>query len=154
MFEKYGPVVRIAPNELAYASADAWREILGHNPKGEEAGKYTPFYKVSEAMPSNVINENRERHAVLRRNLAHGFSDRSMRAQEPLIKGYIDMMINGLRERSAQGMKALDMAMWFNFATFDVSSPPCHDSTRLAVRRHGEKKAHQMPLGVSVLDHW
>ncbi|CAN8104814.1 unnamed protein product [Discula destructiva] len=120
MFERYGPVVRIAPNELAYAYADAWKEIVGHNPKGEENSKFTPFYRPDANMPQDLISADRELHGKLRRQLAHGFSDRSMREQEPLIKGYIDMLMSGLRNHCENGKEALDMCMWYNFTTFDV----------------------------------
>lgn len=122
LFEKYGPVVRVAPNELAYADADAWKEILGHNPKGEENGKFQGFYRPSDDMPQDLISADRELHGKLRRQLAHGFSDRSMREQEPIIKGYIDMLMKRLRENCLGGKEALDIVAWYNFTTFDVSS--------------------------------
>lgn len=124
LFEKYGPVVRIAPNELAYASGDAWKDILGHNPRGEEVGKFTPFYRPSDKMPQDLISADRELHGKLRRQLAHGFSDRSMRKQEPIIKSYIDLLMQRLRENSDGGKQPLDMCMWYNFTTFDVSVLP------------------------------
>lgn len=34
LHEEYGPVVRIAPDELAFAGPDAWKDIYGtHNGK-------------------------------------------------------------------------------------------------------------------------
>ena len=32
LHEKYGEIVRIAPNELSYISASAWHDIYGHHP--------------------------------------------------------------------------------------------------------------------------
>lgn len=121
MFDQYGPVVRVAPNELAYADAAAWKDIAGHNPKGDENGKWDPFYRPVPDVPQGIISADRHTHGVLRRQLAHGFSDRSMREQEPIIKAYVDLLMTRLRERCANGEKPLDMASWFNFTTFDVS---------------------------------
>lgn len=121
MFERYGPVVRIAPNELAYADPCAWRDIAGHNPKGEENGKWIEFYRPDAAMPQNLISAERELHGQLRRQLAHGFSDRSMREQEPIIKSYIDLLVRRLKENCKGGLASLDMCQWYNFTTFDVS---------------------------------
>ncbi|KAG8158063.1 hypothetical protein KVR01_011824 [Diaporthe batatas] len=120
LHKKYGPVVRIAPNELAFANASAWKEILGHNPKGEECGKWVPFYRPVPEAPDNIISAERQKHGIIRRQLAHGFSDKSMREQEPIIRSYVDLLMKRLRENCAGGQKPVDMTAWFNFTTFDV----------------------------------
>jgi len=43
----YGPVVRIAPWELSYASAQAWKDIYTGSPNPKSGAK--------EPMPSNVV---------------------------------------------------------------------------------------------------
>lgn len=119
LHEKYGDVVRVAPDELAYSNAAAWKDIMGHHP-GEEMGKSRIFYRPVEASPINIVNADRDDHSVLRRQLAHGFSEKSMREQEPVIKGYIDLLIRRLHENCARGAKAVDLGAWYNFATFDI----------------------------------
>ena len=52
--------------------------------------------------------------------MAHGFSDRSMREQQPLIKGYVDLLVQRLAENGDGGRRAVDVAAWYNFTTFDV----------------------------------
>lgn len=42
LHEKYGPVVRFAPNEITYISAQAWKDIYGHR-KGQEQSE-SPTY--------------------------------------------------------------------------------------------------------------
>lgn len=120
MHKKYGPVVRIAPDELSFTDSSAWKEILGHNPKGEECGKWVPFYRPVPEAPDNIISADRQKHGIIRRQLAHGFSDRSMREQEPIIKSYVDLLFRRLHENCAGGAKPLDMTAWYNFTTFDV----------------------------------
>jgi hypothetical protein len=44
MHLKYGPVVRIAPDELAYIDSEAWKDIYGQRPGKEEVPKDPPFY--------------------------------------------------------------------------------------------------------------
>lgn len=120
MHKKYGPVVRVAPDELAFADSSAWKDILGHNPKGEECGKWVPFYRPVPEAPDNLISADRQKHGIIRRQLAHGFSDRSMREQEPIIRSYVDLLMRRLRENCVGGRAPLDMTAWFNFTTFDV----------------------------------
>lgn len=117
LHNQYGDVVRIAPDELAYSSSVAWKEIMGHRTGEEELGKSKIFYRPVDASPVNIVNADREVHSVLRRQLAHGFSEKSMREQEPVIKGYIDLLIQRLHENCK---KPVDLAAWYNFTTFDI----------------------------------
>lgn len=117
LHNQYGDVVRIAPDELAYSSSAAWKEIMGHRTGEEELGKSKIFYRPVDASPVNIVNADREVHSVLRRQLAHGFSEKSMREQEPVIKGYIDLLIQRLHENCET---AVDLAAWYNFTTFDI----------------------------------
>lgn len=119
LHEKYGPVVRVAPNELVFAEAAAWKDIMGHRPGKEEVAKWMPFYRPLDGIPVDIVSAGREEHAQLRRQIAHGFSDRSMREQEPIIKSYIDLLVQRLGENLKKGMP-LDMTAWYNFTTFDV----------------------------------
>ncbi|KAK0611900.1 cytochrome P450 [Immersiella caudata] len=75
----YGPIVRIAPKELAFNDPEAWRIIYGH--KTEEFPK-----------------PNRAVHQQLLLQIALQFGDRSMREQEPMIGKYMDLLVKRLRE--------------------------------------------------------
>lgn len=121
LHKKYGEVVRIAPNELAFANPAAWKDIMGHRGPGEEElTKWQDFYRPVKDIPTDIVNAGREEHAALRRVLAHGFSDKSMRAQQPIIKGYVDLLIQRLKENCEEGKKKVNLMAWYNFTTFDV----------------------------------
>ncbi|KAL4877750.1 cytochrome P450 [Aspergillus karnatakaensis] len=129
----YGDVVRIRPNELSFTNPSAWTDIMGHR-SGPEMGKDPHFYSPVTVGPPNLANAPRAQHGVFRRLMAHGFSEQAMRAQEPLIRGYVDLLVRRLREHShshshshsdsdsgnENGEKAVDMAAWYNYTTFDV----------------------------------
>lgn len=127
MTDTYGPVVRIAPNELAFIEPQAWKDIYGHRSgslSGEEQmSKYRKFYNTI-GRPRSIINETDDNHALLRRQLAPGFSEKAMREQEPIIGGYVDLLIKRLKERcgvAADGEEQpLDLRTWYNWTTFDV----------------------------------
>ncbi|KAI1171137.1 cytochrome p450 monooxygenase [Nemania sp. FL0916] len=119
LHDEYGPVVRIAPHELAFIESQAWKDIYGHH-NTFEMSKDDSFYRpMGRRIPDAVITADRERHGVIRRQLSHGFSDRSMRDQEPIFREYVDLLIRRLDEL-AGGDKPLDMRAWFNYTTFDV----------------------------------
>ena len=48
LHRQYGPIVRVAPNELSYAAgADAWKDIYGHKKQGHaQPAKAKKFYGV------------------------------------------------------------------------------------------------------------
>lgn len=136
LVEKYGPVVRIRPDELLFTHPDAWKDIYSHQNgavvKGEEFGKFELFYQTRGVTPS-LLGETRGNHALIRRQLSHGFSDRTLRDQESIVKGYVDLLIQQLRERCIPVNKtdsekekllrsktAFDLRHWYNFTTFDI----------------------------------
>ncbi|KAI1123503.1 cytochrome p450 monooxygenase [Nemania abortiva] len=118
LHEEYGPVVRIAPDELAFIESQAWKDIYGHH--SYEMAKDDRFYRpMGKSVPDTIISADREQHGFLRRQISHGFSDRSMRAQEPIFREYMDLLVQRLTEHSKSG-EPLDMRAWLNFTTFDV----------------------------------
>lgn len=119
--KKYGPVVRVAPNELAFADADAWKDIMTQKTGVPEVRKWADFYTPREPHPVSIMYAPTEIHAGIRRNMAYGFSERSMREQEPIMHKYIDLLIRRLKEKCAtEGDKPVDLTAWFNFTTFDL----------------------------------
>ncbi|KAI1115913.1 cytochrome P450 [Nemania sp. NC0429] len=121
LHQKYGPVVRIGPDELAFSSPQAWRDIYGHKKAGEEEfPKYDGLYKMlGDSVPESLINAGREQHGALRRQVSHGFSDRAMREQEPLIGAYVDLLISRLKDATAK-KSSQDLRSWYNYTTFDI----------------------------------
>lgn len=121
LHRQYGEVVRIAPDELVFANAQAWKDIMGHRGPGEPEMKKAPqMYNVLKDQPPTIANAPREEHGRLRRQLAHGFSDRSMREQQPIIIDYVNLLIRQLHQRCGGGQKRLDAVAWYNYTTFDV----------------------------------
>lgn len=116
---RYGPVVRIAPNELAFSSPQAWRDIYGHKTGQEEFPKYRGFYRVFNHLPTSIINADAKEHALLRRQLTVGFSDRAMREQEPIMGSYVDLLISRLKDATQRDSRQ-NMQEWYTWTTFDM----------------------------------
>jgi cytochrome P450 len=92
---KYGPVVRIAPNELSYITFDAWKDIYSHKAGGKEIFKkdfafYSddPFATPEDA--GGLLRCDEVSHAMQRRLCSAAFSEKSMRDQQPLLRSYVD----------------------------------------------------------------
>lgn len=112
LHNKYGPIVRISPIELAILEPEAWKDIYAVRPGGEYLEKYLPFYRPNGRLPRSILTENKDDHAVLRKLIAPAFSERSMREQEPVIGRHVDLLLHRLTERCDDGNVALNMRDW------------------------------------------
>ncbi|KAM0328787.1 hypothetical protein ACHAQA_005201 [Verticillium albo-atrum] len=131
LHERYGPVVRIGPHHLSFTDPQAYKDIYGHRigaaADAPENPKATMFYHLSRRIPHNIISSNLEDHRGLRRSLAHGFSDKAMREQEPIIGRYVDLLLlrlhgqctsKGEDGKSSSGV--VDIKEYYNWTTFDA----------------------------------
>ncbi|KAK0730910.1 isotrichodermin C-15 hydroxylase [Lasiosphaeris hirsuta] len=125
MHDKYGPVVRIAPSHLAFTDVRAWKDIYGHivgHKSGQpEMGKASVFSRPLDDIPTSILSADREEHSRIRRALSHGFSDASMRAQEPMVAKHVDLLLKRLAQECDGGNKALNSEAWYNWTTFDIA---------------------------------
>ncbi|KAH7346072.1 cytochrome P450 [Pyrenochaeta sp. MPI-SDFR-AT-0127] len=122
---QYGPIVRIAPGELSYADAAAWKDIYANRPGHLPFQRNrTWFKKMVPNEPNSIVGFDEDDHARYRRSFANAFSDKSLREQAPVIESYVDLFISRLSSlaSSQKGTnKVVDFEKWFNFLTFDIS---------------------------------
>lgn len=117
---QYGTVVRIAPNELAFTHANAWRDVYSsNNPRGRELEKYEPLVRIDENDPYHIGNAPKAMHSMLRKRLGKGFSVKAIEGQMPMLKESIDTMMRQLRDKTSNG-DAVNLNLWFRFFTFDT----------------------------------
>lgn len=122
LHDKYGPVVRIAANQLSFSSSTSWKDIYGHTP-GRKAFLKGTFYEPMPGEVTNLLNESDPAiHSLMRRNLSHGFSAAALKSQEDLVHEFVDffiVQING-RKTPREELRSVDAVKWFNFLTFDI----------------------------------
>ncbi|KAG4425575.1 hypothetical protein IFR04_001272 [Cadophora malorum] len=138
---KYGPIVRIAPNELSFTSPQAWKDIYSHQQGRPEMMKNLKLYS-QQPGSTHILIANREDHARFRRTLSHAFSEASMREQEGILQMYAGKLIerlntlvssssgsiskdragdiNGSAEEVSENPTPLNIASWYNYTTFDL----------------------------------
>ncbi|KEQ90829.1 hypothetical protein AUEXF2481DRAFT_9105 [Aureobasidium subglaciale EXF-2481] len=123
LHEEYGSVVRIAPRELNYSDAAAWKDIYGHKygDKTRTFEKDTKHYVGNPNKPRDILTATGAVHIRHRRVLANSFSDKALRDQEPLLKRWAGLMVLKLKEVAVSG-EAVDIVAFYNFTTFDMMS--------------------------------
>lgn len=112
LHEKYGDIVRLAPDELA------WKDIYPKTFVRPCEYKDQPPGKTA----SNLIACTEEEHARFRKILAPAFSEQYTAAQEPFVNSYVESFISKLNERidqsSSRGVADIDAVEWINYVAF------------------------------------
>jgi cytochrome P450 len=116
---KYGDVIRIAPNELSFATLQSYQDVYGHVMKGRGRFLKSSFYE--DAAPPRVTNViDPEVHARQRKALSHAFSAKALRDQEVVVQEYVDLFMKQLANLGRAGQKAINASEVFNWITFDI----------------------------------
>ncbi|KFZ09072.1 hypothetical protein V502_08962 [Pseudogymnoascus sp. VKM F-4520 (FW-2644)] len=118
LHRKYGPIVRIAPNELSFSSPKIARDILA---AGKGFSK-TDFYSVFPP-PDNpdIFTETREPvHAQKKRIAAPPYSMNAMLHQSPYIEDLVNLMVSKLDVYANQPEHVCNLGDWLHFLPFDV----------------------------------
>lgn len=118
LHERYGDVVRIAPDELSYSDEQAWKDIYG---RSSNFGKDMRFYQSSKkaasvAVAPDVVHR-RQKKAILR-----AFSDSALRDHEKVLRTYVDKLIERLEHQCSDKDEKdayVDLTKWFNYVVFD-----------------------------------
>ncbi|KAI2622116.1 cytochrome P450 [Hypomontagnella submonticulosa] len=118
---KYGDVIRIAPNELSFATVQAHRDIYSTPSRTRKPFlKCGTFYRNGDV--SNIFYElDPVEHGKMRKALAPGLSGSSMKAHEHIIQEYVDMFVRKVGELSTTGSGlGVDVTEAIAWLAFDV----------------------------------
>lgn len=125
LHDQYGPIVRIAPDELSFTSSAAWKKIYGQRkpefPKALDGRGIAP---PSIGGHKSLMTEEQDRHLRLRRAINPAFTDKALREQEYYFQSHSDNFIGQLKRRCSrrEGTAVVDMSEWFNLLAFDIVS--------------------------------
>lgn len=115
-------MVRIAPDELSFNNPQSWRDIYGHMQGYKSLVKEPEFFGLPPQGVHNIVSTpSNADHSRMRRLLAHAFSDKALKEQEPLITSYVDLLITKLHQQAHGPAKGkVDLMRWYNYTTFDI----------------------------------
>jgi cytochrome P450 len=132
MHQKYGEVVRYAPNRIIINTNTALKEIHAHGKNFRKAASYSSFIAQEDSHSTHSVIDPVD-HRRKRRLISQGLGDVALRDSEPSIVETIDRFVESLAKiDSASGDMFKDSATtekWgppknmtdsCNFLTFDV----------------------------------
>ncbi|KAK6599736.1 cytochrome P450 [Botrytis cinerea] len=126
LHERYGDIVRTAPDEVSFAREDVWHDVFS-NSGGRKALPRDPiFFKSPPGQAEALITTvNAETSMRMRQVMGPAFTDRAVAKQEPVLQTYVSLMIDKMREAIAKPENGkmgarINVVDWMNWWTFDV----------------------------------
>ncbi|KAJ9610357.1 hypothetical protein H2200_005134 [Cladophialophora chaetospira] len=114
--EKYGPIIRIAPDELSFSDPAVIKEIYSQG----TALLKSPFYSgLNEGLPNLFDGIDRAAHKERRKLLGHAFARSSILDAEPLVTEQIEKFLTWVRRKEGTPM---NVYAWFRMLSLDIVS--------------------------------
>jgi cytochrome P450 len=135
---KYGPIVRIAPHELAFFTPQAFIGTSDYRSSSRilcsrVADIYSPHFKnIEDFVKTNFQNRGRDlggliweedpvRHRNVARKISPAFSSRFMRNLEPIVHKHMDYFVTRMEELGANSA-GVPLVKWTNWLAMDMSA--------------------------------
>ncbi|GAP84938.2 putative Cytochrome P450 [Rosellinia necatrix] len=122
--QKYGPVVRVSPNELSFCTLQSYKDIYGFPPPGGAQCTKSGYYDIVGSgfkIPCVVSERDPTLSGKKKKNLSAGFSPKALAAQENIMHQHINAFIEGIGLESQKSSKGTDMVEWLAMTSFDLS---------------------------------
>jgi cytochrome P450 len=124
LHQKYGDIVRIAPNKLSFADPAAIRDVLGVGKYFDKSG----FYFVSaptirgHPTPSLFSTVDKDYHDRIKRAVNSAFSVTSLVHYEPYVDRVIAVFVMQMKARFADRSDGsyFDLSTWLHYYSLDV----------------------------------
>ena len=117
MHAKYGPVVRITPDEVSVSSPQAVRQVHRVSPPFPKTAWYKRFTRVR---PNSAFGmTDRYEHAARRRLIAQPLSETGLKTFEDQVKSRVQLAVRRIDDEIKREGHA-DVMKWFTFLATDV----------------------------------
>ncbi|KAJ2983966.1 hypothetical protein NUW58_g6157 [Xylaria curta] len=124
--KKYGPVVRIGPNHVSFASPEAFQVIYTSRDLFTKRRRdQSDFYEVGaptyrdEPLENLFSLRDAPRHAALRRNIGGLYTKAAVADFESKIDDCVMLFMKQLTNRTRIEPAKLDMSLWLHLLAFD-----------------------------------
>jgi len=115
LHQRYGPLIRISPNEVACADPEAIRKIYPMSRPLNKSSFYTIWYnKALSKYPDNFSNTNERLHSERRRIVNNVYSMSTVLSLEPYIDNCSALFVKRMGEFADSGA-VVDLGDWLQW---------------------------------------
>ncbi|KAI1264458.1 cytochrome P450 [Xylariaceae sp. FL1019] len=121
MVKKHGNVVRVAPNEIVFATSQAAHDIYEAATKHQEDWVKTDLMDFGSKDGGFLWEQDAAKRKEVAKKLLPAFSHKAIRAKEPTVHHHIDLFVNKMKGigHSAEG---IDLNTWLLWFAMDMSA--------------------------------
>ncbi|KAK4185186.1 putative cytochrome P450 pisatin demethylase-like protein [Podospora australis] len=117
--DKYGPIIRIAPDEVSIADPSAVQTIYGAHSGFTKTDFYSAFSARWARYPEHFASTNPVVHAARRKQVNHIYSMTNVSRYEDRIDACTNVFMERMREL-ADKKQPVELTDWFRWYAFDV----------------------------------
>ncbi|EJD02378.1 high nitrogen upregulated cytochrome P450 monooxygenase 2 [Fomitiporia mediterranea MF3/22] len=121
LHDKFGHVVRVGPNELSFADAEAIPPVLGQD--GMRRGPLWEMHVKPGTTPHLISLRNVDKHHERRKLWNHGFTSAAIKDYQPLIANRVLQLVEELKKVSRGENeiheKSVDLTCWIAYFAYD-----------------------------------
>ncbi|KAL5498761.1 hypothetical protein ACEPAH_2116 [Sanghuangporus vaninii] len=118
LHEKYGPYVRIGPNEISVLDVSAISGILGAD--GMPKGPMWSGRVVEGGTPSLISMRSVHEHAKRRKRWNRAFNSAAVKEYEPIVQKRVLQLVDELEKRSTRNnIVSVSLSQWLGYFTTD-----------------------------------
>jgi cytochrome P450 len=122
LHEKYGSVVRVAPDALTYTDERAWADICGSTPAAkygmEKDERLLKLIGDDMTSPNPDLPRAEQKHTLMRRAYAPSLTKQALKIQEPLIMGHVNELLQSIGSKCHKPVDMVDMMCFIIYDTF------------------------------------
>ena len=120
LHRKYGPVVRVASNEVSFIDEQAWTSIYASH-QGTQFPKSPHWYRERPEGSGcfGIMSSPHAEHGRMRRIFAPAFTEKAVREREPLVLRHTNFLMDRLAQEAAKA-SPVNIKDWFHYTTFDL----------------------------------
>ncbi len=116
--EKYGPAIRVAPDQLSFNDPTVLKEIYGH---GSGMPKTTFYAGGHFTQYDNLFSQrDKTQHSGRRSLLAKAFSQNAIMTHLPTMQSNCNIVMNHWSRLSDGGKSSVDVYHWVHWFALDV----------------------------------
>ncbi|KAI0899974.1 cytochrome P450 [Annulohypoxylon nitens] len=119
--KKYGDVVRVAPNELAFITPEAFNDIYDSHTSGMEHFPKTNFMDLGLGDNGLSWEMDPVKHHADAKKVAPAFSIKALKAKESTMHKYTDAFVQRMREIGGKE-EGIELKTWTDWVAMDASA--------------------------------